>query len=322
MKNLVNFCKFSFFIALIALSSLGLADIRPKSIAITQIVAHDSLDQVRLGIIYELRAKYGENIKINLSNANGSIVTATQIASKLASNKPDLIIAITTPSAQTVANATKNTKIPVLFATVSDPIGAKLVNSLERPGGNISGTRNLSPLNEQLLLTKELAPQLKELGIILSGSEANSVYLLKQLRKIAQGLNIEIIAKTINNSGEVKLAAESLVDKVDGFFLLQDNTVASSLPILVKVATRQHKPIFSSFLEAVENGALAGLARSEYNIGRQTGLMAITILEGADIATTSVQDPQEIELMINNKVARILNITIPQTVLQKAHKLF
>jgi putative ABC transport system substrate-binding protein len=257
-----------------------------------------------------------------LSSANGNIVTASQIAGKLVASKPDLIIAISTPSAQTMLKSAKNTEIPILFATVTDPVGANLVTSLKKPGAGISGTRNSSPIKEQLFLARELIPNLKKLGVVLNMSEANSVFMLKTLKEQAKQLGIEVQEKSITNSGDVKQATESLAHKVDGFFLLQDNTVASSLPALIKAATKAGKPIISSYVEAVKQGALAGVAFDEYIIGKQTGDMAIRILEGAEIGSMPVEDPKKIELAVNQKVAKILGIKMPESILAKADKLF
>jgi putative ABC transport system substrate-binding protein len=289
-----------------------------KNIAITQIVAHDSLDKVRNGIIDILKEKYGDQINIALSNANGNIVIASQIAEKLVSRKPDLIIAITTPSAQTVLNSAKKTNIPILFATVTDPIGANLVSNLVKPDGNITGTRNVSPIKELLVMIKQIIPNVKKLGVVLSMSEANSAFILKILKEKTKKYSIEIEEKYVINSSEVKLATESLVNKVDAFLLLQDNLVASSVGSLIKVATKANKSVISSYSEAVKYGALASLAFDEYYIGRQTGKMAIRILEGAKPAEIAVEDPKRIELILNKKITEKLGINLPISLLKNS----
>jgi putative ABC transport system substrate-binding protein len=331
IQTSINFFKLTVRFHLIVLLLLVITSFIPnfaqaanrvKTVAITQIVAHDSLNKVRDGIIFQLKQKYGNRVNIELSNANGSIVTASQIAAKLVASKPDLIIAIATPSAQTVLKSAQNSNIPLLFASVSDPLEANLVADLQQPGDAISGTRNSSPLEKQLILAKDLIPHLKNLGIITCMSEANSVSSAKKLKVIAKEYEVKVQTKSVTNSGDVKLAAESLAGKVDAFFLLQDNTVASSLTALIKVATNAKKPIISSYAEAVKLGALAGLAYDEYQIGKQTGGMAIRVLEGAKIHDMPIEDPKVIELVINQKVARKLNINLPTAVIAKADKLF
>ncbi len=319
LSNINRLITLFLAISILSFTNIATASDGIKNVAITQIVAHESLNKVRDGIVYELKQKYGDNINISLSNANGNIVTASQIASKITSSNPDLIIAIATPSAQTIVKASKNTNIPILFATVTDPIGAGLVTSLHKPGRNVSGTRNSSPLKEQLALALRLVPGLKNIGVVLNMSESNSVYMLEKLQEAARGFSIEVKYKAVANSADIKLATETLAGNVDAFFLLQDSTVASSLPSLIKSATKYKKPVISSYVEAVEIGALGGLAFDEYNIGIQTGKMALRVLEGASIGNMDVEDPEKIDLVINQKQAKELGIKIPEDIIKKAN---
>ncbi|KKB96876.1 ABC transporter substrate binding protein [Candidatus Arcanobacter lacustris] len=193
---------------------------------------------------------------------------------------------------------------------------------MHKPGGNVSGTRNSSPLKEQLALALSLVPGLKNIGVVLNMSESNSVYMLEKLQEAARNFAIEVKYKAVANSADIKLATETLADNVDAFFLLQDSTVASSLPSLIKSATKYKKPVISSYVEAVEIGALGGLAFDEYNIGIQTGKMALRVLEGASIGNMDVEDPEKIDLVINQKQAKELGIKIPEDIIKKANLIY
>ena len=295
--------------------NLASADL-PKKVAISQIVAHPTLDKVRLGIIAGLKeAGFNDhkNIIIDYQNANGSVVLASQIAKKFVSENNDIIIAITTPSAQTVASVAHSVKsdIPIIFATVTDPVKAKLVSSFEYPGGNITGTSNPSAIAQQLALVKKFLPDIKSLGLVINFSEVNSVELLSQVKQESKKSNIEVVVVAANSSSGVSSAAKSLVAQVQAVFLLQDNTVASALPSLMKVMNKNNIPVFATFTEAIDQGALAAMAYDEYQIGIQTGKMAAKVLNGTKPEDIPVESPIKLDLVVNKKVARALNLKIP-----------
>lgn len=306
-------------------SIVSFANPTPKTIAITQIVAHESLDKVHQGLIDELKQSgYEEGPKAHIifENAQGSVVVATQIAQQFVVSHPDVIVAIATPSAQAVANLIKDTSIPLVFATISDPVQAKLVTNLKHPGGNISGTRNVSPIDKQIGLVKEILPQVKTIGVVLNYGEVNSVDLLKTVTKEAKHLNIEIKTAAASSSADVQTATASLVGKVDAIFLLQDNTVASALPALIKVANEHKIPVFSTYVDAVKKGALAGLAFDEYAIGQQTGKMVVKILNGTKPGDLPVEDPTHLELIINLDTARNRQIKINDDLIKRASHVY
>jgi putative tryptophan/tyrosine transport system substrate-binding protein len=313
LKNTVQIIKsFSFISPIVFMLLFGItpcvlgSDL--KTIAITQIVSHSSLNKVHAGIINQLK---NHDIKIESYNANGSIITASQIANKIINQNPDLIIAIATPSAQTVIKAARNTNIPVLFSTVTDPVGSGLVDNLQSPGKNVSGVRNLSPIKEQLEMIKDFMPNIKTVGMIVNYSDPSSNFLAKICQKEAKKLAIELKIKSIANSSEVLSAAESLARKVDAIFLLQDNTVASANSTLVKISRDYKIPLFASYKEVTESGALASLSYDEYEIGQETAKMALSVLNGTKVGSIPVQDPDHFELTINVEIAKQLNIKIP-----------
>jgi putative ABC transport system substrate-binding protein len=299
---------------------LGIFSITPavatteiKTIAITQIVGHPSLDKVRKGILDELAAsgyQEGKSAHIIYENAQGSIVVATQIAQHFVAAHPDVIVAIATPSAQAAVNAAKKTNIPIVFATITDPIQAKLVTDLKHPGGNVTGTRNIPAFEKQLAQMKQLIPQIKTIGIVLNYGEANSVQMLQMVTEYATREHLNIKAVAAPSSAEVQTATQNLIPQVDAILLLQDNTVASALPALLKVTNKNKMPVFSIFIEAVKAGALAGVAYDEYAIGQQTGKIVIQILQGKKAGDIAVADPTHVETAINLNTAKQLQLNL------------
>lgn len=286
----------------------------PKAvICITQITSHPSLDLVRKGVLDVLaESGYSQeaNTQILFENAQGNMATAAQIAQKFASKSPDVIVAIATPSAQTVQKATQREGTPIVFASVTDPITAGLVNDLSLPKGRITGTRNVTPFDRHIDLIKSVLGSVEKIGVVLNFAEANSIDLLEDLKKEATARDVAVIAAPANNTNEVSGAMRTLVGKVDAVLLLQDNTVASALPGLLKVASSYKMPVFSTYVEAVENGALMGLAADEYLIGRQTGAIVVKILQGEAPGEIAVEDPDRMTFLVNEKKLKSLKITL------------
>lgn len=293
----------------------------PKTIAITQIVGHEALDKVRKGIIDELAKngyQDGEQAHVIFENAQGNVVIATQIAQQFVALHPDIIVAIATPSAQAVANSAKKTSIPIVFASISDPVQAKLVTNLKHPGMNITGTRNVSPIDKQIALVKEILPNVKTLGVVLNYGEVNSVDLLQAVTSEAKNQNIQVKTAAVTTSADVQTAVTSLVGKVDALILLQDNTVASALPALIKVTHEHHIPVFTTYLDAIKAGALAGIAFDEYAIGQQTGKIVVAVLNGKKAGDVSVEDPTNIKLTVNDDAVKNLNIKLSDDLIKRA----
>lgn len=291
-------------------------------VCITQITSHPSLDLVRQGVMDVLsESGYGEasNAHILYENAQGNMATAAQIAQKFASKKPDVIIAIATPSAQTVQKATQREATPIVFASITDPITAGLVEDLRLPKGRITGTRNITPFDRHLDLIKNVLDHVESIGVVINFAEANSIDLLEDLKQEAKAHGIAVVVTPVNNTGEVSGAMRKLVGKVDAVLLLQDNTVASALPGLLKVANEYRVPVFSTYVEAVEKGALMGLAADEYDIGRQTGRMVVAILQGQDPGSMPIEDPDKMTFLVNEKTLKSLKLTFKPDLIKGDH---
>jgi len=312
--------KFLSLVLLILLFSIT-GHTKTVNIGITQIVEHPALDACRQGFIDKLKEygfEDGKNVKYDIQIAQGNVATANQIAKNFVGDNKDIIVAIATPSALAVANATK--KIPVIISAITDPVGAKLVKSLEKPGTNVTGTTDMSPVKEQLSLFKELGLDVKNVGIIYNAGEANSRSLVNLAKKVAKELNMNIVEATVTNSSGVLLAAKSLVGKVDGIYIPTDNTIVSALESVLQVAFDNKLPVITGDTDSVERGSLASLGINYYKLGKQTGEIAYKVINGANPAETPVETLKDLELFINLKSAEKMNIKVPEDFIKKAAK--
>lgn len=292
-----------------------------KFVAITQIVEHPALDATREGVKDELAEaglKEGENLKWQWESAQGNPSTAAQIASKFVGDRPDVIVAIATPSAQAIISATK--EIPVIFTAVTDPIGAKLVENLEKPGELVTGVTDLSPIGEQLDLIKEITPEVKRVGVLYSAGESNSVSLVELLKKEAISRNLEIVEATAAQSSNVATAAQSLIGKVDVIYVPTDNTIVSALEAAIQVATENKIPLYAGDTDSVERGAIAALSFNYYDVGRQTGKVVLEVLEGKKPGDIPVKSVEKLQLFVNLKAAEAMGVEIPESVKSRAEK--
>ena len=286
-------------------------------IGICQFVTHPSLDAVREGAIKALAAAGyvdKQNAKIDYQNPQTDQATLTNIANTFASNNMDLVIAIATPSALAMAQAI--TSKPVLFAAVTDPVKAGLVKSWDAPGGNVTGTSDLNPIDKQLGLVKEVVPDAKTVGIVYSSAEANSGVQVKMAQDASGAAGLTIKTATVTNSSEIQQAAQSL--DVDAFFVPTDNTVVSGLEALLGVAITKKVPVISCDGDSVKRGATASYALEYSVMGTMTGQMAVRLLQGADPATMPVETQKDPKLTINPGAAAKVGITLSKDLTQKA----
>jgi putative ABC transport system substrate-binding protein len=281
-----------------------------KTIGITQIVDHPSLNAIREGIVEQLAHEgftEGKELTIIFESAQGNPTLAAQIAQKFASLPLKAIVPISTPSAQTMVRQIKET--PIIFAAISDPLAAKVVSSLNHPGGNVTGITDTPPLDTQLDFIKKCIPQLKTLGVVYNPGEANSVAMIEELKAVAAKKHINIITVASPKSADVQAASQSLVEQVDAIFIGNDNTVVSGLEALVKTCLDNKIPLFVSDPDSVDRGALAAYAYDQRGIGRQVGKMVARVLKGENPGDISVERAKDLKLSVNPKTAEKLNIT-------------
>lgn len=289
------------------------------SIGISQIVQHPALDATREGFKQAFAdAGYveGEDITFDEQNAQGEQATATTIAAKFQTDGVDLVLAIATPTAQAAAQSIAD--IPVLFTAVTEPAEAGLVDSWEKPGGNVTGTSDLNPVEQQLELVTEVVPDAKTVGIVYSSGEVNSEVQVELAKEAADKLGLEIKEATVTNSSEVAQATESLGD-VDAIYIPTDNRVTEGLEAVVQIAEQKQIPLFGAEGGQVERGAVATYGIDYTELGYQTGKMAIEILEnGADPAEMPVETLDELSLIVNPAAAERQGVTLPEDLVAEA----
>lgn len=277
-------------------------------IGITQITSHPALDSARDGF-KEAFSEAGVEVSFDEQNAQGDQATATAIASKFATANLDLVLAIATPSAQSLAQVIADT--PVLFTAVTDPVAAQLVTSMEAPGTNITGTTDMNPVKEQLELVKKLVPTATKVGIVYSSGEVNSEVQVAAAKKEAAALGLEIVESTVTNSAEVQQATQAL-GAVDAIYVPTDNTVVSALASVLQVAIDMKIPVIGAEADTVRNGAIATLGIDYFALGKQTGEMALRVLkDGANPATMPVEQQKTYSLIVNKKAAVECGLTLP-----------
>jgi len=300
----------------------GVAPAQDILIGVNQFVEHPALDAVLQGFIDYLNDNgyaEGEVVTYDVNYAQADFGTATLIAEKLVGLNPALILAIATPSAQAMVNATD--EIPVLFSAITDPVGAELVDSLEGGGKNVTGTSDLSPVDTQFELILEIVPDAKKIGFIYNAGEANSITSLNQAKEQAERLGLEIVEATASNSSEVLIAAESLVGKVDAIHIPTDNTVVSAFESITKVCLDNGIPLFAADVDSVPRGAIAAIAIDYYRLGLQTGRMAIDILEGKNPGEMPTEYLEDLLLYVNLDSAEGIGVTIPDAVIERADEI-
>nr|WP_230203661.1 ABC transporter substrate-binding protein [Bacillus massiliigorillae] len=280
------------------------------TVGLTQYVQHPSLDEATKGFKAALKEE-GIKVKYDETNAQNDANNTMTIANQYVSQGVDLIFANATPSAQAAANATKD--IPVVFTSVTDPVGAKLVQSMEKPGGNVTGTSDANP--EAIANTvKFIAEQMgaKKVGTVYNTGEQNSVTQVKSVKKEVEKAGMTLVEKSVSTSADVKQATESLGD-VDAIYIITDNTVVSALDSVIMVANEKDIPLFVGELDSVKKGGFAAYGFNYYDIGHQAGTMAAEILrDGKKPADIPVQFPEKVQLVINEKAAKEMGITIKE----------
>lgn len=292
------------------LSACGSSGGGVKKIGIVQIVEHPSLDEIRTAMVDQLKADgYGDDkISIDYQNAQGDMNTVNSICQKFVGDKVDLIIAIATPSAQGAAAATKD--IPILFAAVSDPKGAGLVENFDKPEGNITGTADVVPVDQIFDMALEIKPEIKTFGFIYNLSEANSVTNIDLAKQYCEAKGIEFIEASVNNAGEVQQAAQSLVGRVDAVFAPNDNTVASAMPTLSQVCIDAKLPAFVGADSMVNDGGFASVSVQYTSLGQENAKMAEKILSGTKVSEIPVLVVDKYVTVFNEETAAAIGIDV------------
>ena len=290
-------------------------------VGVTQFVAHPALDLDCQGFLDQMKEEgfiEGVNIEFDLKNSQGDPNLAKTIADKFVADKVDAILAITTPSSQAAAQATKGSDIPVVFIAVSDAVGSGLIAEIDQPTGtNTTGVYSADPVELQMDLIREVQPDAKRLGVIYNAGEANSASNVQRIKEYLEG-KVEIVEASVASSNEVQMAAQSLAGRVDAVFMPQDNTVMIAVDALIRVCQDHNLPLYTGDTESVKKGALATLGNDEYDCGKQGAVLVARILNGEKAGEIVPEEIRKRTLIINNKMAGEYGISIPQPVLERA----
>ena len=289
------------------------------TVAVTAIVEHPALDAARDGIKEALAAEGfvdGEQIEFVYESAQGKPEIAAQIAKKFVGDGVTIIVPISTPSAQGAVAATKD--IPIVFTAVTDPVAAQLVTSLAKPGGNVTGISDMSPLPEHIALMQEITPNAKRIGVVYNPGETNSVVIVERLKELAGPAGIEIVEAAATKSGDVQQATLALVGKVDAIYIPTDNTVVSALEAAVSVAMENQIPLYAGDTDSVPRGAIATVGFNYHNVGIETGKLVARILKGEKPGDIDVGFATGTDLVVNPGAAAKYGVTIPQAVIDRA----
>lgn len=291
-------------------------------IGITQIVEHPALDSSREGFLAALKDngyEENKNIKVDFQNAQGDMPITQTIAKKFVDDKVDMIFAISTPSAQAAYNVTK--EIPILITAVTDPVAAELVASLKNSGNNITGTSDATPMDKQFQFIKDELPNVKKIGIMYNTSESNSEIQVEKAKSYAKDLGFEIVAQGITSVNDVPQTLNSMINKIDALYIPTDNMVASSMPIIAKTCFDNETPIIGAEKAHVEAGAIVSVGIDYYQLGYETGLKAVKVIEGTSPNDIPVSFQEETSININTDALKKLNISFSEDIMSNASEI-
>ncbi|MDH6364163.1 putative ABC transport system substrate-binding protein [Enterococcus sp. PF1-24] len=288
-------------------------------VGILQYVSHEALDQISEGVVEGLAERgyvEGENLEIIFYNGQGDQSKLATMSQQLIDKKCDVLVGVATPAAQSLANATSS--IPIIMAAITDPIKADLVQSLEEPGGNITGLSNRPSVEDQFALAAELLPKAKKIGILYSSAEDNSKSQVESATVAATALGLEVSEYVVNSTNEIAQTVEVMAEKADYIYLPQDNMIATAMPTVVAEANKSMTPIVTSVDTMVEAGGLVSIGQNQKDLGFESGKMVADALDGRKPATTPVYIYTKVEAVINMQQAEFLGIEIPEKVLAEA----
>lgn len=287
-----------------------------KVVAIATLVSHPALDALQDNLKQELAAegfREGTTIRYEQRNASGQMQLLATIANELASIKPDVTVAITTPVAQAVTKAVRG---PIVFSAVSDPVGAGLVKSLQEPVTDLTGATDAWPYDDQLKLIREVTPGVKRLAVIFNPGEAASQYGIKLIRQFAPQHGFELVEGAVGSTSEVYSVADNLASKADAIFLSSDSTAIGGVTGALRVATKRKIPLYVGDSGTVAKGGLAAVSIGYDRLGRETGKLVAQVLRGQ--RSIPIVSPQGSEVVVNTKAAEMMGVTIPPAILARA----
>ena len=288
-------------------------------VGVLQLLSHPALDQIYKGLEDGLAKegyKVGENLKIDLQNAQGDQSNLASMGQKLVTDNNDILVGITTPATLSLSNATKDK--PIIMAGITYPVEAGLIKSEDKPGNNITGVSDRTPIKQQLEIMKKVLPKMKKVGILYTASEDNSVKQAQETEKLAKELGLEVKVSSIANTNDIQQVTESLASETDAIFVPIDNTIASAMSTVVKVTDAKKIPVFPSADTMVADGGVLGIGVDQYQIGVETAKVVAKVLKGEDTKNMPIVLANEGVIYLNEAKAKQLGIEIPNEVKEKA----
>lgn len=298
----------------------GSKDKKSYKVGVLQLVQHPALDAANKGFIDGLKSKgfeEGKNVTFDQQNAQGDQSNLQTIAQRFVNNKDDLVCAIATPAAQTMANASK--EIPIVGTAITDYKVAKLVKDNSKPGTNVTGTTDMNPVEAQIDLLVKIMPRAKIVGFIYNSSEVNSQLQIDLAKKAAAARGLATVEATVSSVNDIQQAAQSLMGKVDALYIPTDNVMASAMPNLIKITDEARIPVFCGEAGMLKSGGVATLGIDYYKLGFQTGEMAADILSGkAKPQDMAIQSQKTFTVSLNEEAIKKLGLTIPDDIRKEA----
>lgn len=295
-----------------------------RRVAIAQFISHPALDAARDGFIKQMQGAgfvEGKNITYDVMNAQGDTISVQNITTKVINGNYDLILTLATPISQAIKKRAVNSKTPIIYGIITDPVSAGLVNSMDKPGDNNTASSDQWPYKKQMELIAMNYPKIKKVGILMNPGEVNTQYAMNEVRKAAKELNLALIEKPIYALNDVQNSLASIINKIDIVYIPADNTAMSAAPMIIKIAKKYNIPTLAGDPGTFDSGATLGLGVDYTDLGKETANTAIKILvdksKPGDIPVAVVRNPK---LMINKKIARELNFNIPNNLLKQADK--
>ena len=290
-------------------------------LGVLQLLSHPALDAIYQGLQDELKNEgyeVGKNLEIDFQNAQGDQSNLASMSEKLVSGGNNILVGITTPATLALANNTKET--PIIMGGITYPVEAGLIASESKPGNNITGVSDRTPIKQQLEIMKQVLPNMKKVGILYTSSEDNAVKQAEEAEKAAKELGLEVKVSTIANTNDIQQVTESLASQVDAIFVPIDNTIASAMATVVQVTDAVKIPVFPSADTMVADGGVLGVGVDQYQIGVETAKMVVKVLKGAKPADTPITLANKGVVYVNEEKAKKLGITIPESILKDAQK--
>ena len=291
------------------------------NIGVIQFMQHGSLDENYEGFVAGLaEAGYveGENLTINFQNASGEVANCQQICELFANSDTDLVFAIATPAAQSAVNVFQETEIPVLFSSVTDAVGAGLVESNEAPGKNVTGTLDMPVIADQIAVIKDVLPEAQKVAILYTSSEANSEIQAEEAKAAAEALGMEVVIQTSSSSNDIPQVISSVVGSVDAIYIPSDNAFASAMATVNSTAVDNQIPVFCAVEAMIAEGGIATTAIDYYELGRQTAAQVVRVLNGEKASDIAVETQKDCALVVNKTFAESVGVEVPAEVLDKA----